>query len=214
MLPMAQTVLLGLQNLLPLFDASPTVTVTLPVTPTVGLEATPVPAVAIATPEPVAAAVSAWNPGQWLHVTGWTTDFHTPFLVFYLFVAIAAVVAYFVFFQRVYKDHKLRAHMAERVSVALTVFATVGVILLVFAVARTPLFSLPLWLILSLVAFIAFIVYCVYYYVNVYPHALVKYEHELERARYIPKGKTKGPAYTPPMKRKQKQNKPDKNKKK
>lgn len=213
MLPMAQNVLRGLHNFLPALDASPTVTVTLPVTPTVGLEATPVPteAVAVATPQPVA-AVSAWNPGQWLHVTGWTTDFHTPFLVFYLFVAIAAVVAYFIFSQRVFKNHKLKAHLAERVSIALTILATVGLILLVFAIARIPLLSLPLWLILSMIAFIAFVVYCAYYYVNIYPHAIVKYERELARERYIPKGKMKGPAYTPPMKRKQKQNKPTKKK--
>jgi hypothetical protein len=56
-----------------------------------------------------------------------------------------------------------------------------------------------------MVAFIAFLVFCVYYYVSIYPSALAKYQHDLARERYIPKGKTKGPAYTPPMKKKQKQ---------
>lgn len=199
MLPVAQQLLRNLVSLLPLFDVSPTATP--PVTPTVGVEVTPTPVPApLPTPLP---APSSWNPGQWLHnSTGWTTDFHTPFLVLYLFIAIAAVVVYFLVFQRLFRDHKLKAHLAERVSIVLTVFATVGLLLLLFDLTKTPLLSFPIWLILSMVAFIAFVVYCIVYYVNVYPSALARYHYEVERARYIPKGKTKGPAHTPPMRRK------------
>jgi hypothetical protein len=200
MLPVAQGILRNLPGLILLFDGSPTATP--PVTATVGVEATatPVPVLPTPTPPPVP---SPWGPGQWLHNSSWTQGFHLPFLVLFLVIALAAIVAYFYFFQRRYKDHKLHAHLAERVSVALTVFATVGLVLLLFAAIKTPFLSMPLWLILSMIAFLAFIFYCVYYYATIYPLQLATYTRELERARYIPKPKTKGPAYTPPMKKKQ-----------
>ena len=208
MLPVAESILRNVAGLIPLFDESPTVTPPVAPTPVVEATATPVPPAPAATPIP---APSSWMPSQWLHTSsGWTTDFHTPFLVLFLLIAIAAVVVYFYVFQRLYKDHTLKARLAERVSMILTAFATVGLVLLLFAMAKTPLLSLPLWLILSMVAFIAFIIYGLYYYVNVYPAELAKYNRDLERARYIPKVKGKGPARTPPMKKKAKQGKPNK----
>jgi len=140
-----------------------------------------------------------------MRATGWTADFHGAFLGLFLLIAIAAVVVYFYLFQRRFKNHKLNARLAERSSMILTAFAVVGLLLLASALGKVPLLSAPLWLILSAVVFIAFLVYGAYYYATVYPHELAKYDRELERARYIPKPKTKGPAYTPPMKKKQKQ---------
>jgi hypothetical protein len=202
MLPLAHSIVRNLPGLIPLFDESPTATP--PVTGTVGVEATatPVPALPTPTPTPL---VSPWAPSEWLKATGWTAGFHSPFLVLFLFIAIAAVVVYFYLFQRRFKNHKLNARLAERASMILTAFAAVGFLLLVFALGRIPFLSAPLWLILSLVAFIAFAGYAVYYYLTVYPSELAKYNREQERARYIPKPKSKGPAYTPPMKKNKKQ---------
>jgi hypothetical protein len=202
MAPLANSIVRSLPGLAPLFDESPTATP--PVTATVAVEATatPVPA-----PTPAPALPSPWAPSEWLKATGWTVDFHTPFLVLFLFIAIAAVVVYFYFFQRRFKDHKLHARLAERTSMILTSFATVGLLLLVFAMGKIPLLSAPLWLILTMIAFIAFGVYAVYYYATIYPSALAKHNREQERARYIPKPKTKGPAKTPPMKKVKKKQK-------
>ena len=202
MLPVAQSILRNSHGLAPLVDGSPTVSAE--VTPTVAVEATATPLPAVPTPAPTSAP-APWAPDQWLHATGWSADFHAPFLVLFLFVAVAAVVAYFYFFQRRFKDHKLKARLAERVSMILTAFAAVGLLFLLFALGKLPLLSAPLWLILSMVAFIAFAVYAVYYYATVYPVALARHNREQDKARYIPRPKTKGPAQTPPMKKKHKQ---------
>jgi len=184
---------------IPLFDESPTLTPVVEATPTPVVEPTPVPA----------AAPSPWSPDQWLRTTGWSADFHTPFLVLFLFIAVAAVVVYFYLFQRRFRTHSLHARLAERVSMILTGVAALGLLLLLVALAKVPLLSAPIWLILTMVGIIALIIYAIYYYVSFYPAALARYEREQERARYLPKGKTKGPAYTPPMK-KRKQAKPKK----
>ncbi len=200
MLPVAQNILRNLTALVPLFEESPTATPVVP-TPTPVAAATPVPAL----PTPVTTPVpSPWMPAQWLQTTGWANDFHGVFLALYLLVAVAAIVAYVYLFQRRFKGHALNARLAERASINLTVFATVGLLLLFFAVARIGLLGWPLLLILSLVALIAAGVYAIYYYVNLYPTELAKYTRQQARERYIPKGKTKGPAQTPPMKKKAK----------
>jgi hypothetical protein len=233
MLPVAQTILRNLFGLAHFLDESPTATTVItgtpattvtpvaPATPaaavatpvatvTPGIAATPTPIPPTATPLP-----SPWNPSQWLKTTGWTADFHAVFLVIYIVIAIAAVVVYFYLYQRRFKDHALHARLAERISLILTGAATLGLLLLLFAAARASLLAAPIWLIISLVVLIAAAVYGIYYYVNIYPVELAKYQHEQERLRYLPKAKTKGPAYTPPMKRKQaRQGKQDKKKQK
>ncbi len=198
MLSAAGSILRAVPGLIPLFDESPTVTPL--VTPTPVVEPATVPV----TPAPLA---SLWAPGQWLHKAGWSAEFHTPFLALFLVIAIAAVVVYFYFFQRRFKNHSLHAHLAQRLSMILTAFAAAGLLFLVFARLAAPLLSLPIWLLLSAVAFIAFVVYCFYYYSIAYPAALAKYNREQEKARYLPKSKGKGPALTPPMKKKQQQKK-------
>jgi hypothetical protein len=195
MFSVAESILRGIAVLAA--DASPVVDGT----PTPGPAATPTALPPLPTPTAVA-ATSPWAPTQWLHTTGWTPNFHTIFLVFYILLAIGAVVAYFVFFQRQFKDHKVNAKLAERVSIVLTVFATIGLLLLLFAAGRISLLSMPLWLLLSTIAFLAFIIYGVYYYVSVYPAEIATYKREQERARYLPKPKGKQPAYVSPAKRK------------
>ena len=211
MLPVAQIILRNLFDLIPLAEGSPTatpvVTTTEGVTTTAGLTPTPVATVTAApvpTPTP---APSPWSPGQWFRQTGWSNDFHSVFLILFLGIAIAAVVAYFYFSQRRFKNHTLKAHLAERLSYVLTGFAGVGFLLLLCAGARVPLLGLPIWLILTVIAFIAFVFYAVYYYVGIYPLELAKYQREQERLKYIPRGRTKGPAYTPPLKKRQQQRK-------
>ena len=180
--------------------------------PTPAVEATPTAVTIAPTPVPVTAAVaSPWSPTRWLARTGWAPEFHTFFLVLSILIALAAVVIYFYFYQRRFKEHTLHARLAERTSLILTAFASGGLLFLFFALAQLQLLSWPIWLLLGLVGFIAFVVYAAYYYVTVYPARLAQYNLELERAKYLPKGRTKGPAYTPPMKRNQKQ---AKNKKK
>lgn len=202
-------VIMRTYSLAVLMDGSPTV---VPIVPAV--EATPT-AVAIApTPVPVTAAVaSPWNPSQWLARTGWTPSFHAVFLVLSIMVAVAALVAYLYFFQRRFKNHTLNARLAERASMVLTGFATGGLLLLLCALGQLQLLSWPIWLILGFIALVAVIVYGIYYYVNVYPARLAEYDRQIERTKYLPRGRTKGPAYTPPMKRKQKQGKQERRKK-
>ncbi len=197
---------------------SPTVLPTVPpdLSPTTGAEATPVPTVPVApAPAPVPTRVpSPWTPTQWYHNSGWVGNFHGVFLVLFALIARAAVVVYFYFAKRRFKGHALNARLAERLSYVLTTFATIGLLLLLFSVSRAPFLSMPMWLIVTTVAFIAFVVYAIYYYMTVYPLELAKYGREQEKARYLPKPKTKGPAYTPPMKKKQTQGKQKKQNKK
>ena len=198
MLSVAESILRGIAVLAA--DGSPVVDGT----PTPGPVATPT--VAEVLPTTLPAVTSPWAPGQWLHSSGWVANFHTVFLIFYILLAIGAVVAYFVFFRRSFKDHKVNAKLAERVSIILSVFATIGLLLLIFAAGRVSLLSMPLWLLLSTIAFFAFIIYGIYYYVSIYPAELATYKREQERARYLPKPKAKQPAYVPPAKKKAKQN--------
>lgn len=205
MLPVAQETLRNLFNLAPLAQESPTATPVVPTTPVAIPTTAPA---ATALPLPTATPVpSPWSIGQWLHNSGWVSNFHGVFLVLFVLVTIAAIIAYSYFAHRRFRDHSLNAHLAERVSYALTAFAVVGFLLLFFALAKTPVLSLPLLLIASAVALIAFIIYAVYYYLTVYPASLAKYEREQERQRYIPRARGKGPAVTPPMKRNKKQGK-------
>jgi hypothetical protein len=209
MLPVAQSILRNLPGLIPLFDESPTTTP--PASPTVVVEPTatlvPVEPLPVVTP-------SLWAPGQWLRTSGWDASFHMPFAVLFALIAVAALLIYTLLFQRRFKHHKLHAHLSERVSIILTVFAVVGFLLLGSARIKLPLLSWPLWLIASMVALIAFAIYAVYYYTTAYPPALATYERELEKERYLPRRKTKGPAYTPPMKKKDKEKQKEKQKQK
>lgn len=199
MLPVAQDFLRNALGQTPLTDGSPTPG--LEATPTVVAEATATP-VAIATPAPNVAG-SPWQPDQWLKTTGWTADFHGFFLIVFLLIAVAAVVGYFYFFQRRFGSHKLNARLAERVSLILTAFAAVGLVLLLAAKASLGFLSWPLWLILTTVLLLAAGFYAVYYYGTVYPLRLAAYKREQDKERYIPKAHNKGPAKTPPMKKKQ-----------
>jgi len=211
MLPNAQVLLRHLALLSP-FRLDDTPTVPPVVSPAPVAEPTPVATVPVApAPAPVPRpAPSPWNPLQWYHTSGWVGNFHGVFLVLYVLIAIAAVVVYFYVAKRRFKGHALNTRLAERLSYVLTTFATIGLILILFSVSRAPILSMPMWLIVTTVAFIAFVIYAIYYYVTVYPLELAKYEREQERVRYLPKPKTKGPAYTPPMKKKQLQGKPKK----
>lgn len=204
MLPVAQGILRILTDRTPLFQESPTATIG--ITPTVALTPSPVvdptPTIVVLPPLPAPAPPSPWEPGQWLRTTGWSTEFHGFFLVIFLALAVAAVFVYYYLAQRRFRQHKVHARFAQRASIVLTVFSIVGLILLLFAVLRAPLLSAPLWLLLSFIALIAAGAYALYYYVNFYPSQLAQYARELERQRYLPKARTKGPAKTPPMTRK------------
>jgi amino acid transporter len=201
-------VIMRIYSLAAVTDGSPTVLPTVP-----GAEATPTALTIAPTSAPTAVVLSPWNPTQWFARTGWTPSFHTIFLVLSILVAVAALAAYLYFFQRRFKNHTLNARLAERVSMVLTGFASGGLLLMLFAFGQLQLLSWPIWLILGFIALVAVVVYGVYYSVNVYPARLAQYNQELERAKYLPKGRTKGPAYTPPMKRKLKQGKQEKQKK-
>jgi hypothetical protein len=212
MLPDAQAILrnIALLSLFRLQDTPtvpPIVSPTVPpvVSPTAGAEATPLPTMPVA-PAPTPAP-SPWNPVQWYHASGWVSNFHGVFLVLFALIAVAAAVAYVYFAKRRFKEHSLNARLAERLSYVLTAFATVGLLLLVCSLSQVPLLSMPMWLIITTVAFIAFVVYAIFYYVTVYPSELARYQRERDRARYLPKPRGKGPAYTPPMKKRQPQGK-------
>lgn len=178
----------------PLMQETPTVA------PTPAVE--PTPTVVAAAPPTAPPLASLWNPGQWFTKTGWRTDFHAIFLALFVLMAIGAIVAYYYYKERRFKSHTLNARLAERVSYVLTAFAAVGLLFMVFVVAMAPLLSFPIWEILALVAFIAFVIYAGYYYKTLYPPQLEKYQREQVRARYLPKPRTKGPAVTPPLRKK------------
>jgi len=200
MLPAARDLLRTVLGETPLTDGTPTPGPELTPTTVAEAVATPTPA---ALPPGTATGPSPWQPDQWLRTTGWTADFHGFFLVMFLLIAIAAVVVYFFVFQRRWRGHKLNGPLAERVSLILTAFAAVGLLLLLAAQARLGFLSWPLLLILTGVSFLAAAFYGVYYYASVYPLRLAAYKREQDRERYIPKPRVKGPAQRPPMKKKQ-----------
>lgn len=200
MLPDIGGLLRNLLDQTPLTDGTPSVGPEVTATPVVEATATPIP---VAPAQAPLAAASPWQPQQWLKPAGWTPDFHGFFLFLFLVIAVAAVVGYFYFFQRRFRGHKLHARLAERVSMILTAFAAVGLLLLLAAQVGLGLLSWPLWLIVAAVVFLATAFYGVYYYASVYPLRLAAYRREVDRERFIPKPRTKGPAQTPPMKKKQ-----------
>ena len=157
---------------------TPTVetTSTVPVTPT--LPPTPSPPL-------------AWNPQFWTQLTGWSPGFHLPLLILGALLLIAAAVAYFYLRNVRFKDHSLHAKLAEWASYIAAGAGALGLLLVLFGYARTPVLGLPLLLILWLAILVGLAVFGAYYFLRLYPQRLADYELEEKKKKYLPKPKAK-----------------------
>jgi len=157
---------------------TPTVetTSTVPVTPT--LPPTPSPPL-------------AWNPQFWTQLTGWSPGFHLPMLILGALLLIAAAIAYFYLRNVRFKDHSLHAKLAEWASYIAAGAGALGLLLVLFGYARTPLLGLPLLLIIWLAILVGLAVFGAYYFLRLYPQRLADYELEEKKKKYLPKPKAK-----------------------
>jgi ABC-type transport system involved in multi-copper enzyme maturation permease subunit len=133
----------------------------------------------------------AWNPQFWTKLTGWSPSFHLPMLILSALLLIAAAIAYFYLRQVRFKDHSLHAKLAERASYITAGAGALGLLLVIFGYASTPLLGLPLLLILWLAILVGLAVFGAYYFLRLYPQRLADYELEEKKKKYLPKPKSR-----------------------
>jgi len=174
---------------------TPTVetTPTLPLTPTV-----PVTPTAPPTPPPTPPPPVAWDPQLWTKLTGWSPGFHLPLLILGALLLIGAAIAYFYLRNVRFKEHSLHAKLAGWASYIAAGAGALGLLLVLFGYARTPVLGLPLLLILWLAILVGLAVFGAYYFLRLYPQRLADYELEEKKKKYLPKPKAKPAAKAAP----------------
>ncbi|MEW6232601.1 MAG: hypothetical protein AB1566_09865 [Chloroflexota bacterium] len=180
---------------------APTLTTTVPATATV--TATPLVTATLpvtATPSTTAA------PGGAVGFLAWWQGLDLPLLILFVAIGLAAAFSYFYLSQRVFREHRLNAHLTEISALAGALASGLGLLLLGFANWQTPLLSHPLLMNLLLAAIVGFVGYGVYFYRQRYPKMLETYELEERKKKYMPKPKAAKPSppASPPRKKKAK----------
>jgi len=181
---------------------APTLTTTVPTTATVtatppATTTLPVTATPLATPVP---------PGGTMGFLAWWQGLDLPLAILFAAIGLAAAFSYFYLSQRVFREHRLNARLAEILALAGALASGLGLLLLGFASWQTPGLSHPLLMNLLLAAILGFVGYGVYFYLQRYPKMLESYELEEKKKKYMPKPKAvkPSPPASPPRKKKAK----------
>lgn len=179
--------------LLPGTLLTPTTTVTSTVT-AVPTNVSPTVIPPTATPAPLP---PPWESGTWLVDTDWVMLYHTPLLVVFAVLGVAALVLYFYFSRRRYAGHMLHAHLTEFLAGILGAASVVGLLLLLCAYFMVPFLSMPVWPLILIVALLAFAGFVIWYYLQRYPARLAAYERDAVKQRYMPTARERTKKTTP-----------------
>jgi len=147
----------------------------------------------VATP----ALLPPWESGSWLVDTAWVMSYHTPLLVIFIALGVAALGLYFYFSRRRYAGHTLNAHLTEFLAGILGAASVAGLLLLLCAYFKVPFLSMPVWPLILIVALLAFAGFAIWYYLRRYPARLEAYEREAVKQRYMPTARPRTKKTTP-----------------
>ncbi|MBU0493013.1 MAG: hypothetical protein KKA73_14345 [Chloroflexi bacterium] len=112
--------------------------------------------------------------------------YHTPLLIIFVALGVAALVLYFYFSRRRYAGHVLNSRLTEFLAGVLGAASVVGLLLLLCDWFMIPFLSMPVWPLLLIVGLLGFAGYAAWYYLRRYPAQLAAYERDAVKQRYMP----------------------------
>ena len=138
------------------------------------------------------------NPEHWFNGSpGPASAWYWILFAFFLVVAAAGGVIYWVLRPGRYAGNTLHARMAEVAGIAAVSYGLWGLFLLLVRALGIGLLSARLLMYLTLLAAVGLLAYAVYYQMKFYPLRLAAYNKEQERKRFLPTPKGSRPAPKP-----------------
>jgi hypothetical protein len=129
-----------------------------------------------------------FSPSYWWTDPGTTIDGPLPIaFAVALGVVLVLAVAVWILAPRLAPENRLHQRLIVRAAKWVLALVAIGLLLLLFRWQIVPFFSKRIWLILWIVAVIAFVGYVYYYWRKIYPARLAEWESSERRRRYMPK---------------------------
>ncbi len=135
------------------------------------------------------------NPSHWFDGNpGSPSPYYLILVVVFALLTVAGGVSYYYLRPGRFRDHALRARLAEVVGVVSISLGLWGLFLLFMRYLNVGILSARVLLYLTILVVLGLAGYFVYFYLRRYPSMLATYHREEEHKRFLPKPKEKGKA--------------------